>query len=136
MMEFFSENSQPLTIFSKKLFSQTLRKKCPYSELFWSSFFPHFPAFGLNTERYSVESRQYPSVFTRNVAKCGKNADQNSSKYGHFLCSEMFGSVINTSLIVAHSQNMVLEKKRNFPLRIFSVHVTKSTISCGFGHIY
>ena len=29
---------------------QSLRKKCPYSELFWSAFFPHFPAFGLNTE--------------------------------------------------------------------------------------
>ena len=31
-----------------------LRKKCPYSELFWSAFFPNFPAFGLNTERYRV----------------------------------------------------------------------------------
>ena len=30
------------------------RKKCPYSELFWFAFFPHFPAFGLNTERYGV----------------------------------------------------------------------------------
>ena len=33
---------------------QSLRKKCPYSELFWSAFFPHFPTFGLNTERYEV----------------------------------------------------------------------------------
>ena len=31
-----------------------MRQKCPYSELFWSLFFPHFAAFGLNTERYSV----------------------------------------------------------------------------------
>ena len=30
----------------------TLLNKCPYSELFWSAFFPHFPAFVLNTERY------------------------------------------------------------------------------------
>ena len=29
----------------------SLRKKYPYSELFWSAFFPHFPAFGLNTEK-------------------------------------------------------------------------------------
>ena len=29
--------------------SKTLRKKCPYSKLFWSAFFPHFPALGLNT---------------------------------------------------------------------------------------
>ena len=34
--------------------SFTLRKKSPYSELFWSVFFPHLPTFGLNTERYGV----------------------------------------------------------------------------------
>ena len=40
-----------------------LRKKCPYSDLFWSVFSgPYFPAFGLNT-------------------------DQNTSEYGHFLHS-------------------------------------------------
>ena len=61
----------------------TLRKKPPYSELFWSTFFPHFPAFGLNTERYSV--------FSPNAGKRGKNADQNNSQYGLFLRSyELF----------------------------------------------
>ena len=34
-----------------------LRKNCPYSELSWSAFFPHFPAFGLNTKRYGVSLR-------------------------------------------------------------------------------
>ena len=34
-----------------------LREKCAYSELFWSPFFLHFPAFGLNTDRYSVSLR-------------------------------------------------------------------------------
>ena len=34
----------------------TLRQKNSYSELFWSAFFPHFPAFQLNTERYSVNA--------------------------------------------------------------------------------
>ena len=29
-----------------------------------------------------------------------------------------------------------LHKKWSFPLRIFSVNMTKSTVSCGFGHIY
>ena len=29
-----------------------------------------------------------------------------------------------------------LHKKRSFPLRISSVNVTKSAVSCGFGHIY
>ena len=36
------------------IFSLKLHKKCPDSELFWSAFFSHFPAFGLNTERYGV----------------------------------------------------------------------------------
>ena len=33
---------------------QALCKKSPYSELFCSAFFPHFPAFQLNTEGYGV----------------------------------------------------------------------------------
>ena len=53
------------------------RKKCPYSGLFWSAFFPHFPAFGLNTP--------YLSAFRPNAGKCRKNGDQNNSEYGHFL---------------------------------------------------
>ena len=46
--------------------SNTRRKKSPYLELFWSAFFPDFPAFGLNTERYfsispySVRMRENP----------------------------------------------------------------------------
>ena len=40
----------------------TMHKKCPYSEFFWSIFFPYFPAFGLNR-------------------------DQNNSEYGHFCIS-------------------------------------------------
>ena len=39
--------------------SLPLHKKCPYSVLFWFAFFSHFPAFGLNTERYySVRMRE------------------------------------------------------------------------------
>ena len=53
-------------------FMISLDKKCLYSELFWSAFFPHFPAFGLNTD----------------AGKCGKNADQNTSEYGLFLRSD------------------------------------------------
>ena len=30
---------------------------------------------------------EYPSVFSPNAGKCGKNTDQNNSKYGHFLHS-------------------------------------------------
>ena len=36
----------------------TRRKKSPYSELFWSELFPDFPAFGLNTERFSPNARK------------------------------------------------------------------------------
>ena len=66
-------------------------KKSPYSELFWSAFFPHFSAFGLNTERYGEIRRDAPyrSVFSPNGGKCGKNADQNDSEYGHSLRSDI-----------------------------------------------
>ena len=47
------------SLFVRRL-RMTLRKKCPYSKLFWSAFFPHFPAFGLNTERYSPRSPRPP----------------------------------------------------------------------------
>ena len=60
-----------------------MRKRCPYSELFWSAFFPYFPAFGLNTEKYGA-------VFSPNAGKCRKNADQKNSEYGHFLGSAKF----------------------------------------------
>ena len=48
-----------------------LRKKSPYSELFWSAFFPDFPAFGVN------------------MGKSGKNANQNNSEYGLFLRNDV-----------------------------------------------
>ena len=75
--------------------SQLLRKKCPYSELFWSAFSPHFAAFGLNTERYGV--------CLRIQSKCGKmririsqsarvweNANHNNSEYRYFLRSDNY----------------------------------------------
>ena len=36
---------------------EILEIKCPYSELFWSVFSPHFPAFKVNTDRYGVSLR-------------------------------------------------------------------------------
>ena len=59
----------------------TLRKKCQYSELFWSAFSriraeygEVSPASGLNTENYL-------SVFSRTM-------DQNNSEYGHLSHSD------------------------------------------------
>ena len=59
-----------------------MRKECPYSELFWSSFFPHFPAFGLPTERY-----------------LGKNADQNNSEYEKLLRSVFLRNVYHINIV-------------------------------------
>ena len=61
---------------------QSLRKKCPYSELFWSVLFPDFPAFGLNMERYGV------------CKKSGKNADQNNFEYGLYLRMNYFENAL------------------------------------------
>ena len=44
--------------YDKKILYNPLRKKCPYSDFFWSVFSPYFPAFGLNLphmEIYSVD---------------------------------------------------------------------------------
>ena len=30
---------------------------------------------------------EFGEIFSPNTEKCGKNADQNNSEYGHFLCS-------------------------------------------------
>ena len=40
---------------------------------------PHFPAFGLNTEKYSIISPY--------SVRMGENADQINSEYRHFSCS-------------------------------------------------
>ena len=46
-----------LSLFVTGYYWYSLRKKCPYSELFWTAFFPRFKAIGLNTDRYSVSVR-------------------------------------------------------------------------------
>ena len=71
-----------------------MRKKCPYSELLWSAYFLHFPAFGLNTPCLSV--------FSPNAGKCGKNADQNNPKYRLFLHSERF-TFDHTTKVIAQT---------------------------------
>ena len=50
----------------------SLRKKCPYSELLWSTFFRIWTEYGeiRSISPYSVQIRE--------------NADQNNSEYGHF----------------------------------------------------
>ena len=56
-------------------FNTSPRKKCPYSELFWPTFFRIRTEYGeiLLISPYSVRMRE--------------NADQNNSENGQFLCS-------------------------------------------------
>ena len=59
----------------KNCLTLALRKKCPYSELFWSVFSRIRTEYGeiLRISPYSVQMRE--------------NTDQNNSEYGHFLRS-------------------------------------------------
>ena len=85
----------------------TLRKKCPYSELFWSAFFPHFPAFGLNTERYGVIGSISPySVRTReNAGKMRTRITPNTDSLYAVLVSLAFLVNFNIRLIsMLHSK--------------------------------
>ena len=52
-----------------------MRKKCPYSELFWSVF-----------SRIRTEYGEMRSISPYSV-RMGENTDQNNSEYGHFLRS-------------------------------------------------
>ena len=61
--------------FNAILLTLTLRKKCPYSELFWSAFSC------IRTEYGQMRSISPYSVRMR------ENVDQNNSEYGHFLRS-------------------------------------------------
>ena len=63
------ENNPFCDRYSKFLQRLTLHKKSPYSEFFWSAFFPDFLAFGQNL-----------SVFSPNAGKSGKSSDQNNSE--------------------------------------------------------
>ena len=62
----------------KALARYSLRKKCPYSELFWSAFSRIWSEYGerLCISSYSVQMRE--------------NEDQNNSEYGHFSRSGCF----------------------------------------------
>ena len=70
----------------------SLRQKCPYSELFWSALSGIRTEYGeiqiLRISLYSVQMRE--------------NADENNSEYGHFLRSDCY-------------KNLLLQKK--FPWR-------------------
>ena len=72
----------------------TPRKKCPYSELFWSVF-----------SRIQTEYGEIRSIFPYSV-RMRKNTDQNNSKYGHYLRSVMV--LLKYVLLVCNSENASL----------------------------
>ena len=72
-----------------------LRKKCPYSELFWLVF----PAFGdTNISPYSVRMRE--------------NTDQNKSEYGHFL-----GSIVDQNSSCEHKHTNMSRHQNDINMR-------------------
>ena len=73
--------------------------KCPYSELFWSAFFPHSDWIRRNTKKYSV--------FSPNEGKRGENADQNNSDMNVFYAVFKF-------LILSHKEFQYFENYITF----------------------
>ena len=64
-----------LKVYLHRLFlTQSLRKKCPYSEFFWSVF-------------YHIRT-EYGQILRRDQMQ--KNTDRKNSKYGHFSRSDCF----------------------------------------------
>ena len=74
ILELFAELARKIKLPQILLWFK-LRKKCPYSELFWSGFSRIRAEYG---ETRSISP--YP-------ARMLENEDQNNSDYGHFLCS-------------------------------------------------
>ena len=62
-IELVKINKQINKMLAAKVITDTALKSTN-SDLFWSSFFPDFPAFGLNKQRYSVS--------LRSQSECGK----------------------------------------------------------------
>ena len=82
---------------------------------------PHFSR--IRTEYGAIPSTEYPSVFSPNAGKCGKNADQNNFEYGHF--SKYFSIFNNTppaSWVVHLTRDFTcyLHSHYSFMVRVFS----------------
>ena len=78
--------------------STVLHKKCPYSELFWSTFSCIGTKYG--------EKLQY-------LVRMQENANQNNSEYGHFLRSSSFLFPIRNLFLPAEA--ILILTKTKFP---------------------
>ena len=81
-----------------------------YSGAQFSHIFPHSDWIRRDT---------YLSVFSRTAEKCAKNADQNNSEYGPFLCGDLCLTFKTVMLNAALNQNVVLAY---FPLFYFLLY--------------
>ena len=73
--------------------SSTLREKCPYSELFWSTL-----------SRIRTEYGEILRIFLYSV-RIRENADQNNSEHGHFLRSATVKTILGIFRTVLVSTN-------------------------------
>ena len=76
----------PKCDFNKVSKQHSLLKKSPCSKFFWSAFFPHFPAFGLNTEkvilRIQSACEKMREIFgTQQLACSAKSVLRNFAKF-------------------------------------------------------
>ena len=79
---------------------------------------------------FKIKGRMVKTNQNINGGQCIRNVDGVLSVSDEKLLKRKFAWGGNTL-----SQE-ALHKKRSFPLRISSVNVTKSAVSCRFGHIY
>ena len=85
----------------------SLRKKSPYSELFWSIFFPHFPAFSISP--YSV----------RMWENAGKIRTRITPNTDTFYAVSIFREVTSSRFRVTTSTKQLLESSYFFRLATF-----------------
>ena len=89
-------------------------QRCVKSVPICSFFGPYFPAFGLNTERYT----EYLSAFSPNAG----NTDQKDSEYGHFSRS---AEQNRTKNILEHDG--IFSKQRS---RLPPMNMAKEKLNC------
>ena len=112
---------------SSLLMKSSLRKKSPFSELFWPAFsriFPYSDGIRRDTE--------YLSVLSPNEGKCGKNAEQNNSQYGHFLMCPAENDEFVPSLLQIEQILNKLEKVFQWLAQTQPICPQKSSALVGF----
>ena len=127
-------NAKPLSaLFEKKRFNFTYKTFCSWA----NAFHPK----SLTFKMFSVNDFEYSKLILRNFACIYNIVTIYKQCLKKSQVTFMIG-VICWKTIRSYRNNArwfvlgTLHKKWSFPLRISSVNVTKSVVSCGFRHIY